>query len=88
MKKLTKKRKRLIEKAVKLVIKEYGETLRLLGKKKGGIPDSLAAAFSIANQGRVGDVVGFTVGKKHFTLIKDTGYVTHVRLGKLKREVK
>lgn len=34
MKKLTKKRKRLIEKAVKLVIKEYGETLKLLGKEE------------------------------------------------------
>ena len=33
MSKLTRKRKRLIEKAVKLVIKEYGETLRLLGKR-------------------------------------------------------
>jgi len=47
------------------------------------INKNLAMAFNIAKKGRVGDMVGFTVGKSHFTLVKDTGYVTEVKLRKL-----
>jgi len=49
------------------------------------INKNLAMAFDIAKKGRVGDMVGFTVGKSHFTLVKDTGYVTEVKLKRLKK---
>ena len=54
--------------------------------EKNNIPESLLIAFDIAANGKVGDIVGFTVGKRHFTLIKDTGYVSDVKLKKIKEK--
>jgi len=64
-------------------LKKIGGKKRKRKKMETKINKSLAIAFNIAKKGKVGDMIGFTVGKSHFTLVKDTGYVTEVKLRKL-----
>jgi hypothetical protein len=47
--------------------------------------ESLVIALNIAlsQSTRVGDIIGFNVGKKHFTLVKDTGHVSKVEIRRL-----
>ena len=56
--------------------------------QKGTIPleemkSVFKTVFEISSRGRVGDMVGFSVGRKHFTLVKDTGCITEIKLKKL-----
>ena len=61
--------------------------LRILMDKLS-LDENVVIAFNIVDKVRVGDVVGFTVGKKHFTIVKDTGYNAQVKLKALRRRGK
>lgn len=54
-------------------------------KRKRDFHWGMTTALDLSIKGSIGDSVGFNIGKRHFTLVKDTGYATEVTLKKLSK---